>query len=175
MSIEVEIKAWVDDFNKVYQLLHDNFEFKCEYLKEDTYYRGINSITNEIKEIRVRKDNLNSIITYKERSLHENIEVNTEKEFHVDNVDDFIYVLQSIGFKPFISKIKKGFKFVYNNINLELSHVDKLGDFIEIESIEKSKENIAKAKKEIFRLLDILKVDRNRVEKRYYIEMLRNK
>jgi len=175
MSIEVEIKAWVDSYENVKKELLEHYVFIKEYKKNDLYLRGLNSITMEEKEIRIRKVEDNSIVTYKERSHRDKVEVNIEKEFNVDDYDNFLYILKAIGFQPYIKKEKIGYLFKKEDINIELSHVTGLGDFIEIEAILNDDSDINKATKAIYSILDNLKISRDRVEDKFYVQMLIDK
>lgn len=175
MSIEVEIKAWVDDFKALKRVLDSRYKLDREYEKEDVYLKGIDSITQEEKEIRLRKVGEQSIVTFKERSHQGKVEVNIEKEFAVDNGKNFLYTMEQLGFIPYIRKNKKGYCYKENSINIELSHVEKLGDFIEIEYITDCDTKVDDAKNSIFKILDDLKIPRDKIEDKFYVEMLLDK
>ena len=175
MSIEIEIKAWIDDFETILKKLKENFEFVKEYYKEDIYLDGINSITKTREEVRIRKVCNEYIVTYKERSHIDKVEVNVEKEFNVDNKDNFLYLINKLGYYKYIEKVKEGFYFKSNNINIEISHVHNLGDFIEIEYIADDKKMVDFATNEIYKILDKLNITRDKIEEKYYVEMLKNK
>lgn len=175
MSIEVEIKAWVDDFNQLKEALDKKYKFDREYEKEDVYLKGIDSITEEEKEIRLRSVGDGFIVTFKERSHQDKVEVNIEKEFTVDNDKNFLYTMEKLGFVPYIRKNKKGYCYKSNHINIELSHVEKLGDFVEIEYITDSDTNVEDAKIAIYEILDNLNISRDKVEDKFYVEMLLEK
>lgn len=175
MSIEVEIKAWVDDFDKTLKFLKENYTFKNEYIKEDVYLDGIDSITNTKKEVRLRRVGENSIVTFKERSHRGKVEVNVEKEFNVDNYQNFLYVINQLGYKEYITKNKTGYLFVSGEVNIELSHVKDLGDFIEIEYILEDEKEVENATNSIYTILDNLSIPRSKVEDRFYVQMLNDK
>ncbi|OQY39474.1 MAG: hypothetical protein B6229_03725, partial [Spirochaetaceae bacterium 4572_7] len=141
----------------------------------DTYLKGIDSITQEEKDIRLRGVGDKFIVTYKERSHQDKVEVNIEKEFSVDDSKSFLYVMENLGYVPYIRKNKKGYWFKSGEINIELSHVENLGDFIEIEYIADSDTDIDDVKVKIFAILDNIGIDRSKIEDRFYVEMLLNK
>lgn len=172
MSIEVEIKAWVKDFDSLKSRLDKEYQFVKEYEKEDVYLKGIDSITEEEREIRLRRIAGNSIVTYKDRSHQENVEVNVEKEFLVDKPKEFLFTMEKLGFIPYIRKNKKGYHYKSGDITIELSHVQKLGDFIEIEYIVSRELEVDIAKEEIYKILDKLEIDRKDIEKKFYVQML---
>jgi len=173
MCIEVEIKAWVDDFDKTLKLLKDNYNFVKQYHKEDIYLEGIDSFSEARKEVRLRKDGDSYIVTYKDRSHEDKVEVNIEKEFNIDHKDNFLYVMNQLGFKEYIRKEKKGYLFNSNNINLELSHVNGLGDFIEIEKIITNRCLIDSTKEDLYNILKVIDINKSKIEDRYYVQMLK--
>ena len=62
-----------------------------------------------------------------------------------------------------------------STVSFELCNVPPLGDFLEIEILTKddSEENIRYAQDKLFELLDMTGIGRDKIEKRYYSEMLR--
>lgn len=175
MSLEIEIKAWVDDFDDILQRLKERYNFVKEFHKDDRYYRGIDHSTDESRGIRIRKQGDEYIVTYKERSHQDKVEVNLEKEIIIDDRDNFEYILNALGYKPEIEKVKVGYHFEESGINIELSTIKGLGDFIEIEIIEDDETNIDDAKKKIFKILDELCISREKIEDRYYTQMLKDR
>lgn len=172
MSIEVEIKAWVDDFQTIKGLLDSKYQFVKEYTKEDLYFKGMDSISQKEKEVRIRRVDGSSIVTYKERSHQGKVEVNIEKEFKVDNYDNFKYLIEELGYRAYITKTKTGFLYNENGINIELSNVTGLGYFIEIESVIDEDGDVNRETRRIYEILDSLKISRDRVEDQFYVEML---
>lgn len=172
MSIEVEIKAWVDDFDHIKSLLDSKYSFVKDYDKEDVYLKGIDSITGKEKEVRLRRVGNESIVTYKERSHIDKVEVNLEKEFSVDDSKTFLFIAEKLGYIPYIRKNKKGHCYTSSNITIELSHVDRLGDFIEIEYIVENEGGVDNATSDIFVILDELKIPREKIEDKFYVQML---
>lgn len=175
MSLEIEIKAWVDDFEGILKQLRSKYTFVQEYQKDDRYYRGTDNSTGESRGIRIRKQGDEFIVTYKERSHQDKVEVNLEKEVSIDSRENFEYILNALGYKPEIEKVKVGYHFEESGINLELSHVKGLGNFIEIEIVEEDNTEVEAAKEKIFNILDDLGISRDKIEDRYYTQMLKEK
>lgn len=173
MSIEVEIKAWIDHFDKTLTCLKDRYSFVKEYIKEDIYLEGVDARSGQLKEVRLRRSGNRSIVTFKERSHRDKVEVNIEKEFMVDSPENFLYVINQLGYREYITKSKVGFHFICNGINIELSHVKGLGDFIEIESIVEHDTDVDGATDSIYRILDDLEIPRKNIEDRFYVQMLK--
>ena len=62
-----------------------------------------------------------------------------------------------------------------SSISFELCNVPPLGDFLEIEILIKddSEEKVRSAQEKLFELLDMTGMGRDKIEQRYYSEMLR--
>ncbi len=115
-----------------------------------------------------------AIITYKSKELRTGIEINDEKEFTVDNPDAFAELLGRLGLSEGPRKRKIGFSWTTGEATLELSHVEGLGLFLEIEIIAEDAEEstVHRARGRLLELLDQAGIDRQRIETRYYTEML---
>lgn len=172
MSIEIEIKAHVNNMSEIKEKLDQKFSFVTDFLKEDIYFRGINSLTEEEKELRLRKTRGGYIVTYKERTHHDKTEVNVEKEFTIDDSEAFIYMINKLGYSSYIEKIKEGWLYKDEPVNIELSNVKSLGWFIEIEYIAKDYDELGFAKSKIYGILDDLGVSRENIEDKYYLQLL---
>jgi adenylate cyclase class 2 len=121
-------------------------------------------------------------ITYKAKEVRGDIEVNHEREFTVSDGDVFEELLTALGLTPIKRKRKTGWAWVYDNdvvaitevITVELALVERLGYFIELEILANNDApaTVASARDRLFALLDLLGVARDRVESRYYTELL---
>ncbi|MFO7849417.1 MAG: hypothetical protein R6V67_05615, partial [Spirochaetia bacterium] len=89
MGTEVEIKAWVDNPEAVRRFLRENSRFAGTYVKEDTYFCRISSGAGQEKNgetlFRLREQGGVSVVTLKEKSRKEGVEVNREHEFTVSD------------------------------------------------------------------------------------------
>lgn len=121
---------------------------------------------------RLRRENGRSVVTYKEKEREGGTEINQEYEFTVSDPAAFYYFAEGIGFTSCIHKRKEGELFHWNEANVELSHVDGLGWFIEIECIVETETGTEKAKKKIYSVFNELGIESERIEDRYYIDML---
>jgi adenylate cyclase class 2 len=72
------------------------------------------------------------------------------------------------------SKHKKGFSWNYENITIELSEVEHLGWFCELEIIaeDDDAEFVALCRNKLYEVLQKTGIDSSRIETRYYTEML---
>ena len=108
----------------------------------------------------------------------EGIEVNDELEFMVDDGGNFLRFLKLTGAKEWVAKKKRGWKFVSTEADddavIELCEVSSLGWFLEIEIVidEPDKKKIGEAKLKIRNILRSVGISEDRIEPRYYSEML---
>jgi len=190
MATEIEIKAHVKNCDKIKRLLFINAEYLGAFEKYDTYwypepgtYSGLPS-----SGLRVRKENrsfpdgidrFSYLVTYKAKERREEIEINEEKEFEATSLRGptapvFEEFLALMGLKPGNSKKKNGMAFFWDGVNAELSEVEGLGWFIELEIVSNDykEENYDREKDRLLRILELLGIEMEEIETRYYSEML---
>ncbi len=180
--IEIEIKAWLDDFDGARRALEAMGAVALgEVVKRDLYY---GPERKDAREIDLRKDpvfRLRSegdawLVTAKRREMEDGVETNEEVEFAVSNAAAFREFAQRIGFRPFVVKRKKALRYEVGRAIVELSRVDPLGDFVEIEVLlddGASPDERAAAEREVRGLLARIGVPESRVEPRLYVDMIR--
>lgn len=181
MNSEIEIKAYVIDFENTLDFLYKNAKFKKKYFKRDIYYAKDSDILNDSIKlndcIRLRIENGGYTFCSKNRNILEGVEVNDEREVKVTRkkcrfIINFLSSLQ--GYREYVRKEKRGYAFIYKNALVEVSKIKNLGDFIEIEFLnsEDSVEN------QIIKLKEILKdigIEESYIEPRPYMELLKPK
>jgi predicted adenylyl cyclase CyaB len=144
-------------------------------LKKDVYYLH-DQLGPEQSEFRLRIENgSTAIVTRKQKHLDGDMEVNREIEFHVSDPEAFDQYVQSMGFRIRVEKEKKGFTIrVGEHELIELVEVSGLGSFAELEILSPSSDpqEIAKARKRLYELLDALHISEENLENRYYTDML---
>ena len=174
---EVELKARVDDFEFIKSKLEEMYDYKGKIHKFDSYMRrkGDKDIINKV--FRIRIDNEGAVVGYKDKKRQRGVEINIENEFGVTDPDLFIQLMEKMGFEVYVEKEKKGFLFKDSDISIELLNIKGLGNFIEIEKILKNPNDseIAKAEIEIREILERVGINKEKIESRYYIEMLLGK
>lgn len=182
MNWEIEIKAWVDDPGALRkQIERLGARSTGRYDKQDEYYRISPSgkARDEGREFRLRVDGSRATVTFKDKSIRDGLEMNREGEFRVDDPGVFREFIQRMGARLRIRKRKRGEAFAYGRVLLELSEVEGLGHFIELESVFQEHAQIddpafiQKTEVELFSLLKELGISRDRVESRPYTQMLR--
>ncbi|MEI0604295.1 class IV adenylate cyclase [Brachyspira alvinipulli] len=178
---EIEIKAYVKDFESVLDFLYKNAKFKKKYFKKDIYYAKESSIKNgNIKTsdcIRLRIEHGGYTFCTKERILIDGVEVNNEIEIKVTKkksrfIINFLAQLQK--YKEYVRKEKKGYAFIYKNALVEVSKIKKLGNFIEIEFLNSS-ETIDNQIYQLKSILNDIGISENDIETEAYINLLSKK
>ena len=179
MNSEIEIKAYVRDFESTLSFLYENARFKKKYFKKDIYYaKGDDILNNDIKLkncIRLRVENGGYTFCSKDRKIIDGVEVNDEIELKVSKkkarfIVNFLSSLQ--GYREYVRKEKRGYAFVYKNSLVEVSQIKGLGDFVEIEFLN----NANSVENQVSQLKTILKeigIDEKEIETRPYVEMLK--
>ena len=143
--------------------------------KADIYF----SRPGEKKHFRVRLQADCVVITSKTKEKrNDGTEDNHEVEFGTD-VESYPRVLaffSSLGFEEFIRKEKTGWLWSFGKVAVELVQVGPLGWFIEMEIVlgdDASDADVLRAKSELFELLGRLGIGREKLEDRYYMDLLR--
>jgi adenylate cyclase class 2 len=181
MAVEIELKAWVDDPGAVRKKLDELALYNGEFLKEDTYWK---QETLSFSGVRIRRESGRdaggkayslTAVTCKSKETREGLEVNHEREFSVSDAEIFEELLGQLGLKPAISKRKSGFSWDYNGITAELVEVAGLGWFAELEILsgDDLPETVRIARQRLLELLAALGIGEDKIEQRYYTEMLR--
>ena len=172
--IEIEVKAKIDDFDKIKQLVQKKCSFIKEFNKNDLYFCNKEGLFFRLRTL-ISVDDKQYIITTKEKALENRVEINKETEFKIDDESQFLDFAQLIGFSQTVRKIKIGYLYKYKNINVELCEVSNLGHFIELEILTDNIINKETYKQQLFDFLDYLCIDKSSIEDRYYIDILKEK
>lgn len=193
MAYEVELKAWVDDPAATETRLRERFRLEGRFDKEDVYYRAPVQVDGRREEFRLRVERWSpagsaagspdtgepagepqAVVTWKAKSRSGGLEVNEEREFAVSNPAEFRALAERLGCTVFFRKKKRGVRFSNRDTTLELEEVEGLGTFIEIETLieNDAPDTVAAASARIRGLLRELGVSEDRIEERYFIELL---
>ncbi|WKC58258.1 class IV adenylate cyclase [Borrelia sp. P9F1] len=168
--LEIESKAFIPkrEIKRILKLAKQKFKFIKEEFKRDVYY------CNTKQTIRIRKSNSSTdIVTFKNKRLDNDIEINKEIEFGVDNASAFILLLKEMRFKLLYKKNKKSLIYKKENLNIEINEVENLGFFLEVEKIIRDKSELPLAKTEIYEIMEDFQL-KNNIEKKSYFELLSN-
>lgn len=167
---EIECKAWIDNPEEMRKKLREKYTFTDEYTKNDTYYQ----FPGRKETFRVRKQPSKTIVTMKKKSREKGIEKNLEIEFSVSDAENFLRFMREFNCPVYMKKVKKSEVFTAGEITVELSFVETLGWFVEIEKLVSSAEKDvqAAAQEEVLAVLRDLGVSEEKLEERYYTELL---
>jgi adenylate cyclase class 2 len=188
VAFEIELKAWVDDRESVEKRIGGLAEFTADFEKEDVYWmpvsRGETGAGLPLSGVRVRSETVRArgeaarnlvLVTYKTKEVRGGIEVNDEKEFAVTGLPAFEELLRRLGLEAGVSKKKRGRSWRYGGITVELSDVERLGCFVELEIManDDSAETVDAARAALLSFLKLAGIAEDRIETRYYNEMLK--
>ena len=195
---EIELKAWVDDIPATENKINEFAKYIGLTEKRDTYWRKKNT---EIG-IRIRQETGKPIIaTWKQKNLRQNeFEVNTEREFIIGSTDfakdtipnkknetslksalsNFEDFLKTSDFEISLQKYKSTKTWQHKTeefdlITIEISYVEFLGHFIEIEILSEKNddETISMAQNCLRKTLQKCGINKDRIETRYYWQLLK--
>jgi len=183
MATEIELKAWVEDPQQVQNNIEAFGTFIKSYDKDDAYWLPKGDIAPKAREqkrgtlgsgIRVRQENGEVFITLKKKEVRQGIEINDELEFSVSSASAIEEFLDALGYAPWIRKHKQGKAWRWNNVTIELSHVQNLGWFAELEILANTNEpeQIEAARKSLHDCLKKLGIPESNIESRYYTDLL---
>ncbi|MDR2185349.1 MAG: class IV adenylate cyclase [Treponema sp.] len=181
MAVEIELKAWVKDPEAQRSVISRLARYTGAYRREDAYwYASAASGAG----VRVRRESSASpcgetvhltLVTYKTKEVRDGIEVNHEREFEVSDGAVFEELLGRLGLARGAHKLKRGWSWDCRGITVELSEVEGLGWFAELEILadEDLPETVAGARRRLLELLNEIGIPGENIEGRCYTEMLR--
>ncbi|MEX2442671.1 MAG: class IV adenylate cyclase [Alkalispirochaeta sp.] len=173
MAVEVELKAWVQNPDEMRERLRQLGTPHRRYVKEDRYF-GVGT-TPEDARYRLRFDDNRWTCTFKQKEIRDGIEENHETEFDVSDGEAFESFLVSLGLRCIVTKRKEGESFRVDGVLAELSHVDYVGWFVELEVIltdESQPTAISGARSALTQLFQRLGLSLESVESRSYNRMI---
>jgi len=170
MAIEVELKARIDNPDEMRERLHRTARFVHSFEKQDIYFTRPGEAEGLF---RIRNEDGSNTVTYKRKTIEEGIEVNQEHEFIVSDATEFLGFCEYLGYIKYIEKHKTGDLFSYRKASLELTFVESLGWFVEIEYLVDEDSEVDAARKRLHDILSDLNISKERIEARYYTDMLR--
>jgi adenylate cyclase class 2 len=188
MSKEIELKAHVDDVDKVLSIIRNTrgVTHECFQEKRDIYLS--NHLNQPSCRVRLErkgsnKDHLKDtvIITVKEKKSNNGIEVNDEIEIDSDgsNFESAVRIFEVLGYKPVLLKEKRGYSFILDKfkfpLHIEVLEVAPLGWFLEMEFTPENELNddeIENIKQDLLSALKMFGINEGKIEQRFYHDML---
>lgn len=177
MAYEVEMKAWVDDWPGLEAVIRQRCVFQRAFRKTDRYFRLRSPLRRLVSRtrFRLRIDDRATYVTYKDKRLRGSAEINLEREFAVDDTDAFVELASRLGFAEFYGKVKEGLRFAYDDLVVEISRVEGLGAFLEVEYLDENSDASVHglAADRISAFIADCGIDPSRIEPRPYQQLLR--
>ena len=133
MGYEIEVKAWVSDPTTLEEQLEERGTFLRRFEKNDVYFEGQATYADQPMTVRIREDGEKSVCTFKERRTVDGVEHNREWEFSIGDPSAMETLLIRLGLPEFVRKRKSGVAYRLDELLVELSEVEGLGHFVEIE------------------------------------------
>ncbi|MDR0376202.1 MAG: class IV adenylate cyclase [Spirochaetaceae bacterium] len=192
MPVEIEVKAWADDPEKIKSALSCLAEYRGKFRKQDEYWftPSVPSASEAggipASGVRVRREEAGDaegavrkriVVTYKVKEVRDGIEINQEREFLVSDKGALEELLSRLGLARGYAKEKSGFAWNYHGITAELTRVAPLGWFAELEILtgDDAEPAVQSARHRLMDLLHRIGIGEDRIETRYYSEMLQTK
>jgi adenylate cyclase class 2 len=190
VTCEIELKAHAADPAAVKKRLSGLGVWGGSYIKADCYWKSDRDDSAlPASGVRVRRESRNlpdgsagaaCVVTFKTKEKRDGIEVNEENEFTVSDGDTFSELLSRLGLHEDYHKKKTGEVWIVDgDITAELAEVGgtrrSLGYFLEIEIIaaQDDPDTVKAARTRLLALLAGCGLGQDRIESRYYAEMLR--
>ncbi len=173
--LEVELKAKVREKSAVEARVGSFARFLRAFDKFDEYWHGPGWRADRgARGFRLRIDDGQAVVTFKQKNISAGIEINRETEFEVSDASAFRSLVERMGCEPFYRKCKTGSAWDYRGCTVELVDVAGLGSFIEIERLLENDDSAgtAKAKEELRSVLALAGVPESAIEARRWSEML---
>jgi adenylate cyclase class 2 len=168
--VEVEIKAPVDDLDRVRQRLEAEDARAIDHRREtDAYFdHPQRSFADTDEALRVRQAGPRVKITYKGPKLDEATKTREEIDLAVEDEERARQVLTALGFELAGRVVKDREVFELSDLTVVLDEVEGLGSFVEIETVVEGDHE--QAREAVLVLAEDLGLDER--ERRSYLEML---
>jgi len=175
--IEVEVKAKIKHPDKIIKLLKTQAIFLKEIHQIDIYFNAPDRdfrLTDEALRIRISSEG--SELTYKGSKIGNLIDKTREEiSVHINDLKKTRIILEKLGFHEVDKVSKKRILFQFSDLSISVDFVENLGEFIEIEGLVTTQNEIEIKRNEIFDFLNGLNIPLEDCERRSYLELLLNK
>lgn len=166
MAQNIELKIKLDDFSSATEILHQN-NIKLETIlrQRDIYYNNKNGL------LKLRIYNGTGELIFYQRNEDQKDRVSNYHLLKVDPeyAEDFFSKL----FEIEVEVVKERRLYLYNNTRIHLDEVDKLGSFLELETVVNK--SLQEGKNEFSEVVQLLKLDLNKQIKSSYRTLLLEK
>lgn len=171
---EIELKFRVDDLNSFVGKLESLGCTLSDYINQfDTIY--VENLDNtESTEgsvwLRVRKVNDKIELNYKKQGLKKS--ESQEIEFGVDDYEKANSFLKAIGYNEWVRVNKRRRYSKYNNANICIDEVERLGSFVEIEYLIDESDTKTNYEEELLKIAEELGIDTSKQVNSHYDTMI---
>lgn len=176
--VEIELKAWVDDWAAVEKALHSFMEYEGPVRKDDEVW-SIPLIQPGPRSgdfrLRVRRQPGSTLVTVKDKSYRNGLEINHEVEFGVSDPKAFGSLLDMMSARRLYGKSKSGKSWSSGTgLFAELLKVEGLGDFLEVETMRDDGQDFdeGEIRADLVAVLARCGIPAARIESRTYSQML---
>lgn len=176
--LEIEIKARVKNPDKVRSCLEEFMQYGGEIDKHDSYWSIpvpiVPGATGNFR-FRIRREPGQTVVTFKEKSVINNLEVNREVEFGIVDDNSFELFIKKMNAFPLYSKKKKGTLWKSaEGIIAELVAVEKLGTFLEVEILKEESDELdtIDLKRMLFSVMSRCGLRESDLDERPYSQMM---
>ncbi|MEM2899892.1 MAG: class IV adenylate cyclase [Thermoplasmata archaeon] len=171
--LEIEIKAYIDDFQKVQKKIEEiGAKFVNSKLEIDSYYNiQTRNFAQTDEALRIRESD-ECTLTYKGPKVDSSTKTREEINVKVDDANELKKIFSRLGF-IFISEVRKErMKYILNDFEITLDNVSGLGNFVEVE-IKGEAWELDEKRKSAFELMS--KLGLHKYERKSYLELLLEK
>lgn len=170
---EIELKAYLQDRENVFAKLQKSYKFVDNIINLDIYYKRSGDINEKVRlRCRKNKDGESFLATSKNKTFINGVEVNDEIEFELSCGENFTAMMKMLGLVESYRKVKEVVLFSDGDFNYELVHINRLGDFIEIEKIADDNCDVEKIVEDLKKALFNLGIGDSDIEIKTYKELL---
>lgn len=170
-EIEIKLKVDSDEYKRIFDLIKkDSISKECVN-QIDTYYTLTNKEFNN-EWLRIRNENGKYIFNYKKKIDASHYE---KYDVLIDNIKNLNIILNALGVKSIGTINKNRTIYTYKDkYEFSFDTLENKDKFIEIELIDKS-DNFEKDFCDLLSILESLKIDLNLVERKKYIDYIKEK
>lgn len=141
---EIELKFRVENINKIISFLEEsNCRISLPIYQNDTIYvKDLDNVESTEGSVWLRVRKINEIVELNYKKQSANKMESEEIEFEVNSYEKANSFLKALGFKEWVQVNKKRQYSKYQDYNICIDEVEKLGTFIEIELLVNEQNDI---------------------------------
>jgi adenylate cyclase class 2 len=183
-TYEVEVKVSIDSLEDMeHRILNIGAKMINKEIQIDSYFdhpcRTFQE-TDEALRVRLRKPfdvekreiSTDLVeLTYKGPKIDTTTKTRLESSVELNNAEEITFILENLGFKLVAKITKKRQFFSLPATTISIDDVEDVGLFLELESIARTKDELARTKENIFNLMKDLGLDITQSIRESYLEL----